>query len=61
MLRLQIFGHGLVRLSDEKGAIVQEMIVPDPEKAQEVVMDYLKNKKKNCICSPNGGSCRCTG
>jgi hypothetical protein len=59
MLRLRIFGSGRVMLSDEKGAVVDEFVVPDPEKAQEVVMDYMKQKSvvhNKCAC---GGNCSC--
>lgn len=56
MLRLRIFGSGRVMLSDEKGAVVDEFIVPDPEKAQEIVMKKLQEiNNRDPKCSECGG------
>ncbi len=62
MVRLKVFGSGRVLLEDDKGAVIDEFIVPDPEKAQEVVMEYLQNKSK-CPCGSGRSTkgCTCTG
>lgn len=44
MVRLRIFGSGLVLLTDEDGKVLERFIVPDPEKAQETVMKFLQER-----------------
>jgi len=49
MVRIRVFGSGRVLLTNEAGKILEDFIVPDPEKAQEIVMEKLKetNRRKN--------------
>ena len=62
MVRLRVFGSGRVLLEDDKGTVIDELIVPDPEKAQETVMEYLQNQNK-CPCGSGRSmkGCTCTG
>jgi hypothetical protein len=40
--RLRIFGSGRVLLENEDGRVLDDFTVADPEKAQQIVMEYLK-------------------
>lgn len=45
MVRLRVFESGRVLLEDENGKVIEDFIVPDPEKAQEIVMEYVKEQR----------------
>jgi hypothetical protein len=44
MARLRIFGSGRVLLEDDNGKVLDDFVVPDVEKAQAVLMQYLQQE-----------------
>jgi hypothetical protein len=46
MPRLRIFGSGRVLLEDKHGRVLEDFVVADVEKAQQIVMKYMQGKKK---------------
>lgn len=56
MVRLRIFGSGRVLLESEDGRVIEDFICADVEKAQEIVMNYVKEVNKQNIITPGNPS-----